>query len=133
MIEFFVHGIPRPQGSKAGFIRNGRVVLVEASKQLPEWREQIVLAAKEAMMSTDEWYKSEKPVRVECVFFFPKPKTVKRKYPYVAPDLDKLCRALLDALTVAGVYLDDAQVVDLIATKRYSDSSGVSVAVFEID
>jgi Holliday junction resolvase RusA-like endonuclease len=132
MIEFFVHGIPRPQGSKRGFYRNGRVVLVEASKQLPEWREQIVLAAKEAMMSTDLWYKTEKPVRVECVFFFPKPKTVKRDYPSVAPDLDKLCRSLLDALTQAGVYLDDAQVIDLIATKRYSASPGVSVMVSEL-
>jgi Holliday junction resolvase RusA-like endonuclease len=61
--------------------------LVEASKQLPEWREQIVLAAKEAMMSTDLWYKSNKPVRVEAVFFFPRPKSVKREYPSVAPDV----------------------------------------------
>lgn len=107
-------------------------MLVEASKQLPEWREEIILAAREAMMSTDLWYKTEKPVRVECVFFFPKPKTVKRDFPSVAPDLDKLCRALFDALTTAGVYLDDAQVVDLIAVKRYSESSGVSVKVVEV-
>ena len=88
MLEFFVHGIPRPQGSKKGYFRNGRVILVEASKQLPEWREQIIVAAKEAMMLSDVWLlKSDKPIRVEAVFFFPRPKTVKREYPSVAPDV----------------------------------------------
>lgn len=132
MLEFFVMGIPRPQGSKRGFLRNGRIIMVEASKQLPEWREQIVLAAKEAMYAHGEWYKTAAPVRVEAVFFLPRPKTVKREYPTVAPDGDKLSRGLLDALTTAGVYEDDAQVVDLIALKRYSDKPGVSVIVTEL-
>jgi hypothetical protein len=36
-----------------------------------------------------------------------------------APDLDKLARSVFDALTRV-VFHDDAQVVDLVATKRYA-------------
>ena len=132
MLEFFVIGIPRPQGSKTGFIRNGRVVLVEASKQLPEWRSEVALTAKEAMLTHGAWYKTERPVRVEVVFYLPRPKTVKREYPSVAPDVDKCARAVLDALTAAGVYVDDAQVVDLVALKRYREFPGASVSVTEL-
>lgn len=39
--------------------------------------------------------------------------------PIVSDDVDKLCRAILDALT-GIVYVDDQQVLDLDATKRYA-------------
>jgi Holliday junction resolvase RusA-like endonuclease len=128
MLEFFVGGIPRPQGSKRGFLRNGRIILVEASKQLPEWRSEIVLAAREAIHDQN-WVVADGPCRVEAVFFIPKGKTVKRKFPTTTPDADKLARGLLDAMTTAKVWLDDAQCVDLIVLKRYSDAPGVSVNV----
>jgi len=38
------------------------------------------------------------------------------------PDVDKLCRSILDALTDAGVYADDGQVVMLFARKLYWDN-----------
>ena len=62
---------------------------------------------------------------VRITFFMPRPKTVKRHMPTVTPDVDKLCRAVLDALTDAGVWVDDSQVVDLGATKIYA--SGIHV------
>jgi Holliday junction resolvase RusA-like endonuclease len=127
-LSFWVEGIPRPQGSKKAFVRNGRVVLVEASSQLGEWRYQVGLAAKEAIFRDEFWGVYEGPVRVEAVFYFPKPKSVKRELPSVAPDLDKLTRALFDAMTKI-VYVDDALVVDLICAKRYSDRPGVDVTV----
>jgi Holliday junction resolvase RusA-like endonuclease len=52
-------------------------------------------------------------------FRLAKPKTVKRDLPSVRPDLDKLARATLDALTTAQVVTDDAQVCDLWVSKRY--------------
>jgi Holliday junction resolvase RusA-like endonuclease len=69
------------------------------------------------------------PCRVEVVFFLPRPKSVKREYPSVAPDLDKLLRGLFDACTAAKVWGDDSQAVDVIATKRYSDAPGCSVSI----
>jgi Holliday junction resolvase RusA-like endonuclease len=44
------------------------------------------------------------------------------------PDLDKLTRAILDALT-AVVWLDDRQVVSLTATKTQGPLPGVVVTV----
>ena len=45
---------------------------------------------------------------VELDFYLPRPKTVKRQWPTVRPDADKLLRAVLDLMTKAGVYCDDA-------------------------
>jgi Holliday junction resolvase RusA-like endonuclease len=45
----------------------------------------------------------------------------------VAPDLDKLVRAVLDALT-AVAYRDDGQVTRITATKEYG-TPGLSVSV----
>jgi crossover junction endodeoxyribonuclease RusA len=40
-----------------------------------------------------------------------------------SPDIDKVCRAVLDALT-GILYRDDAQVVALSAVKTYADGYG---------
>lgn len=48
------------------------------------------------------------------------------------PDLDKLTRAVFDALTDAHIWHDDAQVVGLVATKRYAPPDkplGVRIAI----
>jgi crossover junction endodeoxyribonuclease RusA len=73
------------------------------------------------------------PVAVHVKFVMPRPKHHYRtgrnahllrdsapEYPTGKPDLDKLCRALLDSLTAAGVVKDDAQVVWLDAIKVYA-------------
>jgi Holliday junction resolvase RusA-like endonuclease len=44
------------------------------------------------------------------------------------PDLDKLIRAILDALT-GVVWRDDGQVVDIVASKVYADTPGVDVVI----
>lgn len=57
---------------------------------------------------------------VEAVFHLPRGKTVKRLWPTVPPDVDKLARCLLDALTDAHLISDDKQVVTLNARKVYA-------------
>ena len=51
-------------------------------------------------------------------------------FPKVKPDLDNVVKAVLDALN-GVVYRDDAQVVNLVATKRYATEPRVEVYVFE--
>ena len=65
-------------------------------------------------------------------FIMPRPKTVRRNYPSVAPDLDKLIRGALDALT-AIAYVDDGQVVEIYAKKIYGEVIGVKIQVAEIE
>jgi Holliday junction resolvase RusA-like endonuclease len=67
-------------------------------------------------------------MKVTLLFVMPRPKTVKRAEPSVAPDLDKLVRAALDALTSVA-YEDDGQVTEIHAIKIYGGVPGLEVRV----
>lgn len=115
-----IFGNPAPQGSKR--IIKGR--LVEASSEkLRKWRKAIAAECVTAREKHDVFF--TQAVRVEVTFFMPRPASVKpekRLWPIVPPDLDKLCRGLLDGIGQSQmVWGDDAQVVSLLATKQYAD------------
>ena len=52
--------------------------------------------------------------------------------PISVPDLDNLTKAVTDGLN-GVVYRDDAQITDLILTKRYSHEPGIVVTIAEVD
>ena len=117
-----IFGNPAPQGSKR--IIHGR--LVEASSdKLRRWRKEIARVCTEARAQNEDLFFLG-PVRVEVCFFLPRPASVKqnkRPWPIVPPDLDKLCRGLLDGIGQSElIWGDDSQVVNLIATKCYADA-----------
>jgi Holliday junction resolvase RusA-like endonuclease len=126
LLHWFVEGVPIPQGSKTAMVVNGRAVMFEANKKHKAWREHV----KATIGSLES--PSTQPVRVELVFWFERPKTVKREFMSVKPDIDKLSRSVLDALTGA-VVKDDSQVIILNARKEYGDKPGVLIRVMEID
>ncbi|MBE7193762.1 MAG: RusA family crossover junction endodeoxyribonuclease [Gordonia polyisoprenivorans] len=126
MREVFVPGKPAPQGSKRHV---GRGVLVESSKEVGPWRERIALAAHSHARGL-----TAGPATVRLEFVMPRPQSApKRSTPPATkrPDVDKLARACLDAIT--GVWIaDDSHVVDLRATKRIAlpgETSGVQITV----
>lgn len=51
--------------------------------------------------------------------------------PTTRPDLDNLCKAVLDGLK-GVVYRDDSQITDLTVTKRYAPEPGVDILAREI-
>ena len=120
--HFFVSGRPIPQGSLK-FI-NGHAIHVRA-QDLALWRADIANQARYAKVS-----KAEGAVEVILTFVMIKPKTVKRKEPFVRPDLDKLIRAVLDGLTDVA-YLDDQQVTRITATKTYGENQGVWIRIID--
>jgi Holliday junction resolvase RusA-like endonuclease len=126
LLHWFVEGIPVPQGSKTATVINGRAVMFEANKKHKAWRDHV--RATVGKLETP----STQPVRVELQFWFEKPKTVKREHMSVKPDLDKLSRSVLDAIT-GGILKDDSQVVILNARKEYGDKPGVLIRVMEIN
>ena len=129
MISFTVLGTPAPQGSKRAFVVKGRAVMVEASKKTVPWRDSVAVAGMTAMGGRPP---IEGPVEVQAVFTMPRPKTVKRPLPSVAPDIDKLARTILDGLTAGGVLVDDSLVVKLLASKVYGAVPGATVTVWEV-
>jgi|FreactTroBogLake_1042271.scaffolds.fasta_scaffold03119_7 crossover junction endodeoxyribonuclease RusA len=116
MNSFFVPGQPVPQGSLK-FI-NGRAIHARAV-DLATWRADIARAAEGTT-------KHEGPVSVGLTFTMKRGKTVKRQWPHVRPDLDKLIRAVLDGLTGVA-YNDDEQVCCISALKEYGDKQGVYI------
>ena len=130
-----VVGIPVPQGSKRVF--HGRLVDVN-DRQLKDWRA-LVGGSVEALGYFDG------PVKVELNFYLPRPKghygsgrnCNKLKpsapgRPAVKPDIDKLVRACLDAMT-GLVFRDDSQVVTVVARKLYASDSRLPGVHIEIE
>jgi len=129
VIRFQVHGLPIPQGSTRSWVVNGKPIITSAAKGLSSWR-RLVADVAQRYAPEEPW---EGPVGIELHFGLPKPKSApkrRRVWPDKRPDLDKLTRAVLDALTYV-VFADDSQVVDLRATKDYAPP-GVVVEIRRI-
>lgn len=131
ILAFSAQGKPVPKGSMKS-IGNGR--MVDQTKTKP-WMK----AVREASMleaAVQGMGMIEVPVSVHIGFYFPRPLAAKnRLYPHKRSvgDIDKLCRAVLDALqptkTESGVLADDSLVVDLMAFKRYADREPVGAYI----
>lgn len=128
MTSFTVIGTPKPQGSKRAYIRGGRPILTEsAGAPLSDWRTDVQQAA----LAAHQGPPYEGPIIVELGFTLTRPKShpkTKVTWPISRPDVDKLARACLDAMTHI-VFKDDAQVIALTAVKRWGDPPGVRVKV----
>jgi len=127
-LSITVHGCPAPQGSKRHV---GRGVMVESSKAVQPWREAVKYAALAAIAKTPAWQPLDEPISLFVTFYLKRPKKPKMSAPASAPDLSKLIRSTEDALTDAGVWRDDARVVQVLATKRWDPDGfvGAEVAV----
>jgi len=137
--SFTVFGFePRPQGSKkyVGTRRtaagNNIPLIIEASPGLPVWRKAVADAVKQAMIDSGDSSKFDGAVKLEAVFYLTRKPSVKRAYPTVPPDLDKVLRSLMDGITAKGegVWADDSQVVRLEVSKKYATGEpGVAVTI----
>lgn len=142
--SFTVFGVdPAPQGSKK-YVGSRRTaagntipMIVESSPKLPAWRKAVSDAVIQGMKDSGDDSKFEGAVKVVAVFYVTRKPSVKREFPTVPPDVDKLCRSLLDGITarsksgqILGVWQDDSQVVRLEVSKLYAvGQSGVAVTI----
>ena len=144
MITFHVPGTSKPQGSKVlqSAVINGQTKswLRDADSGLHSWRDTIRHYAKQAMVEAGQEHKFALNVEVSILFVLKRPKSVSknRSMPNVKPDLDKLARAVLDALD--GIcYDNDSKVVELQLRKVYETDGGpqegalISVGGFDND
>jgi Holliday junction resolvase RusA-like endonuclease len=127
-----VQGRPQPQGSKT--VRRGRAL--EANPHSRSWRELVATTARRTA-ETEGFKTCTGPVVIQAVFRFAGPASgqpLRRTFPYTSatPDVDKLLRAVLDALQGADVLLNDCQVVASTGLKKYVNSAeeeGVTLQV----
>lgn len=129
VIEFTVYGVPAPKGSKRGFVVGGHAVIVDDNRpQLLDWNRAVKVAVDRVVMAGE---RIDGPVGVRVRFLMPRPKGLPhrrrvggllvpiRHWPTRKPDLDKLVRALLDPMS-GVLFSDDAQIVELTASKDYA-------------
>ena len=117
-------GEAAPQGSKRYL---GRGIMVESSKELPIWREQLI----NDIIAAANGITFNSGVQVTLIFKFPRLKAHLNSkgdlrptapvFKTPRPDIDKLCRAVLDAITLSGVIRDDALCFSIEAQKMYCD------------
>lgn len=140
-VRFTAFGVPQPQGS-ARMVpvgvpcprchRRDQLITSDNPKMKP-WRETIRKA-----LDAEDPQLIDGPVRVSLRFMMPRPKghlgtrgllPSAPAYPVVRPDVDKLARAALDAMT-GLLFADDAQVVELIVLDHYATGTpGVEIRV----
>ena len=124
---FTIKGRCPTKGSTKSFIdpHSGKVVTKADCVGLKQWTRDAkwqARAAKVPMIYKPHGVSLD--VRVEFI----KPKSAKQLTPSVRPDLDKLLRAVLDALTNVA-YQDDSQVVSVTTVKAYGPSEQVIVSI----
>jgi len=129
-------GEPPTQGDHFADPRTGRIIDQKATR-IRVWRRLIAAELQQA-----RWQPiMHGPIRCTLDFVLPRPKSHYRGVRIVElrpdaplwhqskPDLDKLARAAFDALSKAGAWADDAQVCQLISTKRYTTTGQVGVRI----
>ena len=137
MVSVDVRGLPRPQGSMTLHKTADGQTVSRYPPTVWEWRYQVQQAV--AALNEGPFLG---PVIVRLGFDLPRPaghmgtgrnsefiKPSSPTFPIVAPDLDKLTRCINDAITDAGLWKDDSQVVAMQAAKRYHSPPGVLITV----
>jgi Holliday junction resolvase RusA-like endonuclease len=127
-ITVTVHGLPAPQGSKR-HVGNG--VMIESSKKVKPWRQDVKYAALGATAAVPGWKILDGPLAASMTFTFARPKGHYRTgrnahllrdaapaRPSVFPDLSKILRCTEDALT-GVVWHDDQRVVEYVRLGKF--------------
>jgi Holliday junction resolvase RusA-like endonuclease len=132
VITFTVAGTPVTQGSTRAFVRGTRAIVTHDKREpLMNWRASIAQAAQLAANSAKA--PPGTPVSVSVLFRLQRPKSAPKRVTEVTtkPDVDKLARAALDALT-GVLWADDSQVVSLHAQKEYAGEAQPCGALFVV-
>jgi len=143
-LSLYVPGKPVAQGSTRAFLtKSGRPIVTGSNPGgVAAFRLDVIEAVRRARdlsptSTPGEWdpmFAAKVGIWVDIVFSFERPKahygtgrnsTVKKEHApdchTSKPDIDKLSRAALDALTIARVFHDDSAVAGLTVAKTYAD------------
>lgn len=119
-LQVTVEGKPLPQGSKVAFLRGKKIVMKESAEGLKEWRDHVASTVSTHMQYRGLECLEKTPMEVRLIFAMPRTKAMKPTDSLAMvqrPDIDKLERAILDALT-GVVFKDDSQVCVVHKVKR---------------
>jgi Holliday junction resolvase RusA-like endonuclease len=121
---FTVHGKPATQGSKT-YLGRGRAI--ESNRRLAPWRSDVAAACAQARPAG---WPTTGPMQATMVFRFARPQshfrangdlkpTAPQWHLVIAGDVDKLSRAVNDAITASGTWADDKQLVEMLVKRQW--------------
>jgi Holliday junction resolvase RusA-like endonuclease len=146
-VSIDVLGTPAPKGSNRAMVRGGRAVFVPGGSKtnqdaLQSWAGQCRLACLSFVSGQTAPLFTQVAVAVAITFRLKRPgghwakagglKSSAPAFPAVKPDLDKLVRSTLDALS-GVVFDDDSRVVRTMSEKQYAQpgQEGATIRVWE--
>jgi crossover junction endodeoxyribonuclease RusA len=126
-LAFTVYGVPLTKGNMRALRRKGMQfpIVTDSNRGVASWQQLVREGASRAIHERPEPDRVllASGVRLTIAFYLPRPKKYGKRGAFVhhltKPDVDRLCRAILDALT-AVAYSDDKQVTELITGKYYA-------------
>lgn len=136
MIKFSVSGNPRPRQSvrsRIGEKGDGSQFIHHYQKKndpAAQWMERLRTMAK--------LHAPEKPLDgplfMKVDIRRQKTATYKKsdQWPHRRPDIDNYLKPLLDSFT-GVLYTDDARICQLLVIKKFSDSPGVDIEIYELE
>jgi len=130
-VEFTVQGAPVPQPRPRATKKGQFVQMYMAPKRHPihEFRSKVEHEAKKAIADKGP---VDLPVMVWMMFFCTPPKAMSQKQlngqcgiMASGGDIDNFAKGVLDAMTKAGMWVDDSRVASMYAGKMYTSSRDV--------
>lgn len=124
-MKIVVYGEPTPKGRPKVRVR-GRYAQMYTPEATREAEDSFMAQAIKLKPETP----IEGPLSVSIAFYKIKPKSLPKyvKYWTKKPDLDNMVKLVLDAMNKV-FFQDDAQIVELVATKQYDDVPRTEVII----
>ena len=124
-VEFVIPGRWTPERKR--HVRRGNFQRRVDTSQAADFKAKVALFAAQASGSDQPF---DEPLRAEIAWVAMKPRSYRKHegVPWRKPDLDNLCKAVLDGLT-GIVFRDDAQIVELALRKEFGSEEFVLVRV----
>lgn len=134
--SFDVLGNPKGQPRPRAFARGGRAHCYDPGTA-EGWKSLVAQAAKPFIPEAP----LEGPVRVDIDFLFTRPARLMKKsspaeriFHIAKPDKDNCEKAILDSLTIIGIWSDDSQVCSGTTQKFYTsktERAGASISIYQ--
>lgn len=140
LLTFTVYGVALPKGNHRAITPRGMEfpVITESNRNVKSWQQLVSEGASHALQQLPESDRVllANGVRLTIAFYMPRPKKHRKRGVFVPhcvkPDIDKLTRGVLDALTHVA-YHDDKQVTEIVVGKYYADVDGAAHANVRVE